>query len=74
MRCITADAHSASAKIRSELPGRGREAEKDAEKYAAQAGAKVDSAVSPRTPRLVLVHARHEHASPTVAPIAHGSM
>ena len=42
-----ADAHSASARIRSELPGRGKEAEKEAEKYGAEAGAKIDQAVGP---------------------------
>lgn len=43
----TADAHSVSSRLRSELPGRGKEAEKEAEKYGAQAGAKFDNAVSP---------------------------
>ncbi|KAI1381048.1 hypothetical protein F4677DRAFT_441380 [Hypoxylon crocopeplum] len=40
-----ADAHRASAQFKSELPGRGQEAKKDAEKYGAQAGAKVDSSL-----------------------------
>lgn len=39
------DAHRLSSKIKSELPGRGKEVEKDAEKYGKQAGAKIDSAV-----------------------------
>ncbi|KAI0164515.1 hypothetical protein GGR52DRAFT_575868 [Hypoxylon sp. FL1284] len=39
-----ADAHRASAQFKSELPGRGEQAKKDAEKYGAEAGAKVDSA------------------------------
>ncbi|PMD27339.1 hypothetical protein NA56DRAFT_232356 [Hyaloscypha hepaticicola] len=39
------DLSKASAKVKSELPGRGTEAQKDAEKWASQAGAKVDSAV-----------------------------
>ncbi|KAI1402288.1 hypothetical protein F4819DRAFT_291784 [Hypoxylon fuscum] len=43
-RQAEADAHRASAKFKSELPGRGEEAKKEAEKYGAQAGAKVDSA------------------------------
>lgn len=42
----TADAHKASAKIKSELPGRGSQAQKEAEAYGKQAGAKFDSAVS----------------------------
>ncbi|KAJ4416254.1 hypothetical protein N0V82_006858 [Gnomoniopsis sp. IMI 355080] len=41
-----ADAHKASAKIRSELPGRGQQAQKEAEAYGQQAGAKFDSAVA----------------------------
>jgi hypothetical protein len=43
---LLADAHKLSAKVKGELPGRGKEAEKDAERVAAKAGAKVDSAVS----------------------------
>ncbi|KAI1389556.1 uncharacterized protein F4822DRAFT_204815 [Hypoxylon trugodes] len=38
-----ADAHRVSAQLKSDLPGRGEEAKKNAEKYGAQAGAKVDS-------------------------------
>ncbi|KAI1462812.1 hypothetical protein F4805DRAFT_452639 [Annulohypoxylon moriforme] len=41
-----ADAHRISTQFKSELPGRGEEAKKDAEKYGAQAGAKVDNTVS----------------------------
>ncbi|KAI2605824.1 uncharacterized protein GGS25DRAFT_357752 [Hypoxylon fragiforme] len=41
-----ADAHRASAQFKSEIPGRGQEVKKDAEKYGAQAGAKVDSTIS----------------------------
>ncbi|KAI1812634.1 hypothetical protein GGS20DRAFT_522791 [Poronia punctata] len=41
-----ADAHKLSSKIKGELPGRGREAEKDAEVLGAQTGAKVDSALN----------------------------
>ncbi|XXH03658.1 hypothetical protein Hte_010063 [Hypoxylon texense] len=40
-----ADAHKASAKFKSEIPGRGDQAKKEAEKYGAEAGAKVDSAI-----------------------------
>ncbi|KAI4864301.1 hypothetical protein F4820DRAFT_424027 [Hypoxylon rubiginosum] len=40
-----ADAHRASAKFKSEIPGRGEQAKKDAEKYGAEAGAKFDSAL-----------------------------
>ncbi|EMR65282.1 putative calcofluor white hypersensitive protein [Eutypa lata UCREL1] len=43
-RQAEADAHSVSSRLRSELPGRGKEAEKEAEKYGAQAGAKFDNA------------------------------
>ncbi|RYP53045.1 hypothetical protein DL768_001900 [Monosporascus sp. mg162] len=39
-----ADAYSTSARLKSELPGRGKEAEKDLEKYGAQAGAQADRA------------------------------
>jgi len=39
------DLSHASAKVQSELPGRGKEARKEGEKYAAEAGAKIDSAV-----------------------------
>ncbi|KAI6714321.1 hypothetical protein JHW43_003135 [Diplocarpon mali] len=35
-----------SAKIKSEIPGRTQEAQKEGEKWASQAGAKVDSAVA----------------------------
>ncbi|KAI0441348.1 hypothetical protein F4803DRAFT_428061 [Xylaria telfairii] len=41
-----ADAHKLSSRFKSELPGRGKEAEKDAELLGKQAGAKVDSALS----------------------------
>jgi len=37
-----ADAHKASAKLKSEVPGREKEAEKKGELLAAQAGAKID--------------------------------
>jgi len=40
------DISRASAKIKSEIPGRGTEAKKEGEKWASEAGAKVDSAVS----------------------------
>ncbi|KAI2464445.1 hypothetical protein F4781DRAFT_436412 [Annulohypoxylon bovei var. microspora] len=40
-----ADAHRISSQFKSELPGRGEQAKKDAEKYGAQAGAKVDSTI-----------------------------
>lgn len=39
------DLSKASAKVKSEVPGRTNEAKKDAEKWATVAGAKVDSAV-----------------------------
>ncbi|KAI1773574.1 hypothetical protein F4818DRAFT_443412 [Hypoxylon cercidicola] len=41
-----ADAHRASAQFKSELPGRGEQARKDAEKYGTEAGSKVDSALN----------------------------
>lgn len=44
---IAADAHKASAKIKSEIPGRGQQAEKEAEALGQRTGAKIDSAVSP---------------------------
>ncbi|KAI0406551.1 hypothetical protein F4802DRAFT_558222 [Xylaria palmicola] len=40
-----ADAHKLSAKVRGELPGRGKDAEKDAELLGRKAGANVDSAL-----------------------------
>jgi hypothetical protein len=43
---ITGDISKASAKVKSEIPGRGKEVQKDAEKWASEAGSKVDSAVS----------------------------
>jgi len=39
------DLSKASAKVKSEVPGRTKEAQKDAEKWASEAGSKVDSAV-----------------------------
>jgi len=41
-----ADLSKASAKVKSEVPGQGQRAQKEGEKWAAEAGAKVDSAVS----------------------------
>ncbi|TAQ91452.1 hypothetical protein B7494_g186 [Chlorociboria aeruginascens] len=38
------DVSAASAKVKSELPGRGKEAQKEGEKWAQEAGAKIDSA------------------------------
>ncbi|PBP19391.1 calcofluor white hypersensitive protein [Diplocarpon rosae] len=43
---VEADLSRASAKVKSEIPGRTQEAQKEAEKWASQAGAKVDSAVA----------------------------
>ncbi|KAK2625308.1 hypothetical protein QTJ16_005677 [Diplocarpon rosae] len=43
---VEADLSRASAKVKSEIPGRSQEAQKEAEKWASQAGAKVDSAVA----------------------------
>ncbi|KAI0853218.1 hypothetical protein F5Y00DRAFT_135010 [Daldinia vernicosa] len=40
-----ADAHKVSAQFKSDLPGRGEQAKKDAEKYGAEAGAKVDNTI-----------------------------
>ncbi|KAK8069553.1 hypothetical protein PG994_006169 [Apiospora phragmitis] len=37
-----ADAHKLSSEAKTRMPGRGSEAQKDAEKYGAQAGAKMD--------------------------------
>jgi hypothetical protein len=42
----TGDISKASAKVKSEIPGRTKEAQKDAEKWASEAGSKVDSTVS----------------------------
>ncbi|KAH8782511.1 hypothetical protein BGZ57DRAFT_758666 [Hyaloscypha finlandica] len=39
------DLSKASAKVKSEIPGHAKEAQKDAEKWATVAGSKVDSAV-----------------------------
>jgi len=38
------DISRASAKVKSEIPGRGKEAQKEGEKWASEAGAKLDSA------------------------------
>jgi hypothetical protein len=43
---MAGDLSKASAKVKSEIPGKTKEAQKDAEKWASQAGSKVDSAVS----------------------------
>ncbi|KAI1468122.1 uncharacterized protein F4812DRAFT_429010 [Daldinia caldariorum] len=40
-----ADAYRVSSQFKSDLPGRGEEARKDAEKYGAQAGSKVDKTI-----------------------------
>ena len=40
------DASSASAKLKGELPGSGKEAQKQGEEYAHKAGAAIDSTVS----------------------------
>ncbi|KAI0146969.1 hypothetical protein GGR57DRAFT_280518 [Xylariaceae sp. FL1272] len=55
-----ADAHRASAKIKSELPGRGKEIEKHAEKYGAEAGANVDSAIQKTQAELARARAEAE--------------
>ncbi len=47
-----ADAHKLSARFRGEQPGRGKEAEKEAEALGRQVGAKIDSAVR-STPSIV---------------------
>jgi hypothetical protein len=49
----TADLSKASAKIQEQIPGRGKEAKKEGEKWASEAGAKLDSAVS--IPRVLFV-------------------
>jgi hypothetical protein len=43
---VLGDVSRASAKIKSEVPGRTKEAQKEGEKWASEAGAKLDSAVS----------------------------
>ncbi|KAG0652141.1 hypothetical protein D0Z07_1039 [Hyphodiscus hymeniophilus] len=40
-----ADLSKASAKVQEQLPGRGTQAKKEGEKWASEAGAKIDSAV-----------------------------
>ncbi|PHH62213.1 hypothetical protein CDD81_7340 [Ophiocordyceps australis] len=40
------DVHSASASVKSSLPGRSPDAEKEFKKYGAEAGAKIDKALS----------------------------
>ena len=42
---VEADLSRASAKIKSEIPGRTKEAQKEGEKWANEAGAKLDNAV-----------------------------
>lgn len=59
-----ADAHKASAKIRSEMPGRGSQAQKEAEAYGQQAGAKFDSAVSYFALRALLLSSGQKSKSP----------
>ncbi|KAI1350342.1 hypothetical protein F5Y01DRAFT_286530 [Xylaria sp. FL0043] len=55
-----ADAHKLSARFKSELPGRGKEAEKDAELLGRQAGAKVDHALSKTEAELAKAKAEAE--------------
>jgi hypothetical protein len=43
---VTADVSKASAKVQDQLPGRTDQAKKEGEKWATEAGAKLDSAVS----------------------------
>lgn len=43
---MTADVSKATAKVKSEIPGREKEAEKTAEKWSAEAKAKADGLVS----------------------------
>lgn len=43
---VPGDLSKVSAKVKSEIPGRTKEAQKDAEKWASEAGSKADSAVS----------------------------
>jgi len=49
---VEADLSRASAKIKSEIPGRTKEAQKEGEKWANEAGAKLDNAVSTSKPCL----------------------
>jgi len=43
---LIGDLSKASAKVKSEIPGRTKEAQKEGEKWASEAGAKLDNAVS----------------------------
>ena len=43
---VTADVSKASAKVQDQLPGRGTQAKKEGEKWASEAGSKIDAAVS----------------------------
>lgn len=47
---IVADVSKASAKVKSEIPGRAKEAEKQTDKWTAEAKAKADSMVSRTSP------------------------
>ncbi|KAI0206058.1 hypothetical protein F4808DRAFT_455546 [Astrocystis sublimbata] len=55
-----ADAHKLSAKIKSELPGRGSEAQKDGEVLGKQAGAKFDNALNRTEAELARARAEAE--------------
>jgi len=55
-----ADISKASAKVKSEIPGRGKEAQKEGEKWASEAGAKLDSATDKARAELAKAEGKFE--------------
>ena len=56
-----ADIAAASAKVKSEIPGRSKEAQKDAEKWASEAGAKLDGAADKARAELAKAENQFDH-------------
>lgn len=63
------DLSRASAKVKSEIPGRSTQAQKEAEKWGSEAGAKLDSAV--RLPSLPFWPTTSMHPPPIIYSFSH---
>jgi len=57
---LESDVSRASAKIKSEVPGRTKEAQKDGEKWASEAGAKLDNATDKARAELAKAEGKFE--------------
>ncbi|KIW11599.1 hypothetical protein PV08_10900 [Exophiala spinifera] len=60
---VEADAHKISAEIKNDLPGRGKEAEKKGEVFAAQAGREFDRASAEAKAKLAEAEAKAKEVS-----------